>query len=532
MEPQSAQPILQRGTLRRNRKYGRYDFERFDHRSSTHASVGHATFDKVEVNCKFLFKKSQWGVLGEHKNPAGIIYLDLSFRQPKDSQLHSATVIVTLDDEDKDLHEMSHKLHRSGSIGSQCPIQITDCYGPKGFAGPEKFVQTRKSLHLTPNAQVLGYGFGGMGLDTETSFTSSNRWKFSGHLLPGKGNQWTYKTLKWDLSENDLEPQSTHSPEVHTAFTFEHGGQPFFMRVEIKGKLKKIHGRVKDKLMKFPASAKKEDGSVVTLINFGERISFKTPLDERARELEFEMEMANMNAIPMEVSDPRPVTYQNISQNPGLANMPTTVQLGSWSQPQSSISGGSLQQQLSTSTQSQLLQGAGRPTTIEEATDPTLANLAQAFVHLHALDRQVPHHNNTTNFSSTPVSRRQTGISVEDDETSSIGEDQQVQEFSEEQMLLRLLRMPAFLAFLRLIMGLLGWVGQAPTPTPSPSTVGEEPDERQRRRITNKAENGSEAFPRHKLFPTVEQEYGVFENVDCVTPVKVLNRRRRNPAGE
>jgi hypothetical protein len=61
MEVQQARPILKRG-MRRSRKFGRYDFERFerfDHRSS-HASIGHATFDKVEVDCKFLFKKSQW----------------------------------------------------------------------------------------------------------------------------------------------------------------------------------------------------------------------------------------------------------------------------------------------------------------------------------------------------------------------------------------------------------------------------------------------------------------------------------------
>jgi len=114
----------------------------------------------------------------------------------------------------------------------------------------------------------MGYGFGGVGVETESSSAYSSRWRFSGHLLPGKGNDWAYKTLKWDLVENDLENQSMHSNEVHTAFTFEHSGQPFLMRVEIQGKLKKLQGRVKDKLMKFPSTAKKEDGSVVTLINF------------------------------------------------------------------------------------------------------------------------------------------------------------------------------------------------------------------------------------------------------------------------
>lgn len=366
-----------------------------------------------------------------------------------------------------------------------------------------------------------------MGVDKESSFTYSSRWKFSGHLLPGKGNHWTYKTLKWDLSENDLEAQSTHSNEVHTAFTFEHGGQPFFMRVEIKGKLKNLHGRVKDKLMKFPSNAKKDDGSVVTLINFGERTPFKTPLDERARELEFEMEMANLNAIPMEVSDPKPATFLSIPQNPGLqndflSNIPPPT--ASWNQPQISIAGGPLQQPLPTSTQAQLLQGAGGPMTIEDATDPTLANLAQAFVNLHTLDRQVPHHNERTVSPSTTFARVETGLDSADDETSP-GSDTQ-QEFSEEQMLLRLLRMPAFLAFLRMITaftGLLGFLGQTSSPS---SAIGEE-DERQRLRISSKAEDEPELFPRRNLLrETIEQENRVFENISHGPSATGVNRQR------
>ncbi|KAM3074160.1 hypothetical protein ACMFMF_006182 [Clarireedia jacksonii] len=413
---------------------------------------------------------------------------------------------------------MRGKFNRRGSTGPQCPIQITDCYGPKGFAGPEKIVQTKKSLHLTPSAQFAGYGISGMGVDKESLFTYSSRWKFSGHLIPGKGNHWTYKTLKWDLSENDLEAQSTHSNEVHTAFTFEHGGQPFFMRVEIKGKLRKLHGRVKDKLMKFPPNAKKDDGSVVTLINFGERASFKTPLDERARELEFEMEMANLHAIPMEVSDPKPVTFQSIQQNSGQPNMPNGTALsGSWSQQQSAISGASLQQQLPASTQPQLLQGAGGPMTTEDVTDPTLVNLAQAFVHLHTLDRQVPHHNDSANFFPSNFVRSET----ERTKTDGGGEDPDQQDFSEEQMLLRLLRMPAFLALLRVISGFLGFLGQTP-----PS---EEADKRQHLRISNKKEDRSEAFPRRNLFPD-ERGNRVFDGVNGGSLPRGLNGQREKVA--
>lgn len=186
MKPQPEQPILHHGMPRMNRKYGRYNFERFDHLSPLHANVGHSTFDKVNVDFQFLFKKSRWGVLGECKNPAGIIYLDLTFDQPKGSQLHSATVLVTLDDEDKELYELRSKLRLNRCTDTQCPLQLTDCYGPKGFAGPEMFVQSKISLHLTPNVQFAGYGLGGIGIEKESSRTWPSRWKFSGHLVQGK----------------------------------------------------------------------------------------------------------------------------------------------------------------------------------------------------------------------------------------------------------------------------------------------------------------------------------------------------------
>ena len=530
MEVQQPRPILKRG-MRRSRKFGRYDFERFerfDHRSS-HASIGHATFDKVEVDCKFLFKKSQWGILGEQKNLAGIIYLDLSFRQPKDCRLHSATVSVTLDDEDKELRELGPKLRRRGS-DSQCPIQMTDCYGPKGFAGPERTVLRKTSLHLAPTGQFMGYGFGGVGVETESSSAYSSRWRFSGHLLPGKGNDWAYKTLKWDLVENDLENQSMHSNEVHTAFTFEHSGQPFLMRVEIQGKLKKLQGRVKDKLMKFPSTAKKEDGSVVTLINFGERFSFKTPLDERARELEFEMEMANLHAIPMEVSDPKPVIFQNITSKSGLSNTSNiAAPSASYNQQQSTISSGSIQPQLPTSTQPSSLPRAESPT-IQENPDPMLVNLAQAFVDLHTLDELESPQIDNGNFSpTTSLAQNETEISEANEQQS--GPKEAHQEYSDQQMLLLLMRMPAFLAFLRVLVGLLGLLGQTPLPTPSPSMVGGELDETKRLRPGIKAADESEAFTStRRIFLPAERDDRDCKHGNGDKLLKGLNRQGRQEA--
>lgn len=92
------------------RRYGKYDFERFDNVAAQQASIGAATIGgKVNVDCRFLFSKSQWGVLHPAENPAGIIYLDLTFNQPSDHRLKSATVIVTLDEDDPALKRVGRE---------------------------------------------------------------------------------------------------------------------------------------------------------------------------------------------------------------------------------------------------------------------------------------------------------------------------------------------------------------------------------------------------------------------------------------
>jgi hypothetical protein len=449
---EAAIPILQRGRLSRNRKYGRYDFERFDHLSSAHASIGHNTFDKVTVNCRFLFKKSRWGVLGLHKHPAGIIYLDLSFDQPKDSQLDSATVIITLEDEDKGLL----KSNNNSLSKTLYPVQITDYFGPKGFAGPAKTAQIKKSLHLTPNAQFAGTGFGGIGFDHEASSTSSSRWKFSGTLLPGKGTHqfpWAYRTLKWDLTENDLESQATHSNVVHTAFAFEHSGQPFFMKVEIKGKLKRRHERVRDKLMKFPSSVNRDDASIVTRINFGDLISFRTPLDERAQNLQFEMELANMHEIPMEVSDPKPATFFSFLQNPRTNGVPGTQGLSqSSSRPQSGISNG-VQYELPSPIQIHQLEDLEELSLPDTARNVSTADLAQTFLNLQKLDQQ-------------PFQRvERAGVGSEvlfANETEILRANREIPKnirpgatISEHEIILQILKIPMILMLLRFIAGLV-----------------------------------------------------------------------------
>ncbi|KAI0429901.1 hypothetical protein F5Y09DRAFT_245836 [Xylaria sp. FL1042] len=310
-----------------NRKFGRYDFKRFDHLVSQHASLGAASLGKIHVDCKFLFKKSKWGTL-EGRDSAGIIYLDLAFSQPSDCRLKSATVQVTLDDDDE------HLVREFPSHGPKTPVQIVK-YGPRHMTGEPQY--ERKAVHnrFVPSVDVGPFGgAGGVGRESAKVTVRECRWTFESHLMTGgrkRGqNNWAYKVLQWQITENELETQSSHSNIVHTAFSFVHGGQPFFMRVEVSGKLESrtsdLGHQIRHKMrkLKFPSNPHSAKYAT-TLVNFNGRHKFTTPLDGLVQGLELAMEHDNMTA-PVEVKraqQPRffedqpqaPVPQSSIEQN-------------------------------------------------------------------------------------------------------------------------------------------------------------------------------------------------------------------------
>ncbi|KAI1354854.1 hypothetical protein F5Y01DRAFT_218553 [Xylaria sp. FL0043] len=305
--------------FRRNRKYGRHDYKRFDHLAPLHASLGSADIGKVNIDCRFLFTKSEWGVMGGKSNQAGIVYLDLTFHEPKGCRLNSATVTVSLDDEHEELKRFRTRVSYIPSRRNS--VQMTDCYGPKRFMGPEKSVYKKKAINFNPNVQVAGFGASLVELRNESVSKSSSRWRFSGRLLSSGNSNWKYDALQWELSENDFEHQSTHSDVVHTAFAFYHGGQPFFMKVDIEGKLEGLHRNLSNKLTRFLASTK-NDGAAVTLVKFGDQHIFRKPLDFKARNLDLELEEANLHSIPMEVPGPQHVDFHNIAPNEQVSVSP------------------------------------------------------------------------------------------------------------------------------------------------------------------------------------------------------------------
>lgn len=337
MGTQARGPRLMSGV----RKYGRYEsFEQFDHLSSRgHASIGSKSIGTINIDCQLLFNQSQWGVLGDDKFPAGIMYLNLNFGPPQGCRVKSATVTITLDEEATCLER-----YRNGRIfhESGCPVHMADLYGPRGLAGQKKTAYISRTFKATPEANVLGNGGGGVGFDSKKTFTHSCRWSFNGQLLrgPGKRNRALYKSLRWDLNENELESQSFHSNKVQTAFTFEHSGQPFLLHVDIDGKLEKWNDKIKSKL-KFGTTLEKQ-GKVVTLVDFEDYAKFTQPLDPIAESLARVMEMRNFEDIPVEMPDSISGTIfqeaqaQALPHSDGSEQNPTLI--SSSTPPQSLIS--------------------------------------------------------------------------------------------------------------------------------------------------------------------------------------------------
>lgn len=288
------------------RRFGKYD--RFQPIGSSTSSIGSKSFGRITIDCQLLFNKSQWGTL--EGLPGGIMYLNLNFGPPQGSRLREATITITLDEQDTRLEACSRSpplrtLHQSGAA-----VQVTEWYGPQTLGGTKKSANITSTTKAIPQASILGYSVGGVGHEQSKKFMKESRWSFNGQLLRGKRTS-TYTTLKWHLTENELDGQSFHNPKVHTAFSFEHSGQPFLMKVEIKGRLQKWHEQLQSNL-KFGVDGARE-GRVITLVDFEDYQRFSRSLDGLARGLPRAMEMENLQDIPIEVPDSVPgASFQQV----------------------------------------------------------------------------------------------------------------------------------------------------------------------------------------------------------------------------
>ncbi|POS75513.1 hypothetical protein DHEL01_v206089 [Diaporthe helianthi] len=357
-----------------NRKAGRYDYNRFDHIASTSASVGYQSIGKVNVDVRFLFRKSQWGTLGPAENAAGIIYMELDFDQPPDCALESATIQLTLDEDDQGLDP-----YRLDNLPpSECPVLVTDYYGPGQIVGTSKRVLIRKSLKVEPSVNVIGNGGSLGGFTTEKAFEHESRWTFRSHRVPddrSSGKKWGHRILRWEMTENDIE-KSTHSNKVYTAFAYEHSGQPFLMKIEISGKLRKRSDRMKANLnKKFGSRARKQEDISTTLV--GAYLGHRRPLDELARGLASAMELQNYMLTPLVVPSAQTASFHQVANDPSSSTTPVLDTANSQNPDQIFIAESIPQPELRLNGQAFDLLEDTPSRAVHDRTEPTLENLAR-----------------------------------------------------------------------------------------------------------------------------------------------------------
>ncbi|KAK3495700.1 hypothetical protein B0T13DRAFT_303475 [Neurospora crassa] len=312
-QQQQTRPELLKGVTKKS-KYMRFDYERYSDSVPSVVPAGHGSIGKVEVDCRFLFSKSKWGYMGldlgneSAKFPAGILYLDLVFRQPQDCKLQSATVAVIIGkDEDT-----------TGQDGS--PVMMTEFYGPGQLRGPRQLVQSRRVKQFMPHVEVMGYGAGGAGISTEENRHITDRWGFSGHLRSDPGSL-TYNRLEWDLDECFLEERPSHGNVFHTAFVIGHNAKAFHMTVEVKGKLARKRDQFKHTMnkLKFGGNKARPHDTAAVKFQWTREYSSSVWLDSIAQGLPYAMEEENMRSIPIEVPQPQPASFR-----PAMDSEPAT----------------------------------------------------------------------------------------------------------------------------------------------------------------------------------------------------------------
>lgn len=461
------------------RRFGRSDS--FKPIGASSASIGSKSLGKTNIDCQFLFKESQWGTF--EGRPGGIIYLNLNFGPPQNCRVQEAIVTITLDEEDPCLEPFNttqrlRVLHESG-----IEAQMTPWFGPQVLGGEKKSAEITSTSKFVPEANVVGYGAGGVGHERSKVFKQEARWSFYGQLLRRKRTS-TYASLRWHLNENELESQTFHNPKFRTAFAFEHCGKPFLIKVDIEGRLEKWHHQAKSKL-KFGANGARE-GKVVTLVDFEDYRRFSRDLEAIARGLPRTMEMKNREEIPMEVQDSIPgATFHQVSPAPSSQSAPSEI-LQTHEQQQQQQNCTSTPQVLDLCEEQPLLQESGhaRSTGIEvpqiERGEGELSEAENCRRLLSALSRPKVQEVVRERTMDTALSNTSTLVDVENTRKSS-NETQASRDFesqetethpsrservqtaltADQDAILRALGIPgmlAFLQFLTSIMGLLGFV--------------------------------------------------------------------------
>ncbi|KAK1586192.1 uncharacterized protein LY79DRAFT_557093 [Colletotrichum navitas] len=317
-----------RSDIRRNqqrpglriRRFGRSDFERFNEEAAvgSHLLLGSSSIGKVEIECNYRWRKARWGVLGPNQNPAGIVYIDISFKQPPEHMLSNANILITLsEDAPSSLGRFSRRKPIRTSLDSEHAVQVTEYFGPHAIYGPQGMSLETKERTFQPTIGAGGMvELGGMGTRQSVTRQYVDSWTFKGTQKRAKDGIGL-RCLEWELTENDTEKKPLHNHVFHTAFAFEHSGKPVNMCVEIGGRLKSKTKQGKQRLFRFRSrSGDKDNNVMVTQIDLSTaRNDFQDKLDQLAFGLNLDMQRINLEAIPVEMPVPTQATFEPVASD-------------------------------------------------------------------------------------------------------------------------------------------------------------------------------------------------------------------------
>jgi hypothetical protein len=118
----------------------------------------------------------------------------------------------------------------------------------------------RLAYSLIPEVGAVVANLGGIGFSGEKEVVYLSQWVVEGHQISAPGDGGIYRTLEWKLSENDFTSQShAHSSVVHTGLALKHEAKPFYIKVKIEGKLRKLTDRLTSQFV-FPPRSRKGTG--------------------------------------------------------------------------------------------------------------------------------------------------------------------------------------------------------------------------------------------------------------------------------
>ncbi|KAI3320968.1 hypothetical protein HD806DRAFT_504125 [Xylariaceae sp. AK1471] len=273
-----------------SRKLSHGGFERLDHINANVVTVGWSKIGSVGIDVKLLLSKCKWGTLGEERDLAGVIYMDILIHQPPNAaELKNAKVLISLEESEDVEAEQDIPNEESRSSGE---LQFIS-FGPSSLSGGPIRKEVKGNEYLN--------GFGGLGIAPR--YIECARWSFTGRCMSGNSRNgirsWVYRTLSWNLEQNQFDTyQRLGSSIFHTGFALVRSKKPFNLKVEIKGTLHAI-GNFPPSLLTFAPLRSRGKGWSVIQIDPSCMRQEPHRLDQTVAGLALAMEMENLNKLPV-----------------------------------------------------------------------------------------------------------------------------------------------------------------------------------------------------------------------------------------